>query len=818
MSNVVDFDAPGSLPVDGDPEVALVKQVHNDFRAADDHSKDWRAEAREDYGFYSGDQWDDNDRVELEDQDRPAVTFNRVGTIVDAITGIETNNRQEARYIPRTMGDVQPNEMFSSVASWAEDLSDTEDEESDAFHDLVVCGMGWAETRMDYSMDPEGRLIPAERIDPLEMWWDPSAKKKNLSDRRWCAHVKSMPKREAISMWPQLEEQDPQAQSAPWDGFFDGDDEGVREHTYPQDAYDLLTKARDTGKRDIVRICQYQYVEYQSVVSLMQPQSGGKIDDIEVETYERLREDFEREGWQATRPRRKASYRQAFLAGHILLEDGEAPDPGGFSIHSITGKRERNKNYWRGAVRNMVSPQRWSNKFMSTILEYLNSNAKGGVIAEQDAFEDSRKAEDNWARPDGIIWASSGAVRDGKIMPKPISQIPPQMEAMFQFSVQSIRDVGGANLELLGMADRQQPGVLEYQRKQSAVAILAHLFDGLRKYRKARARCVLEFIRRYVPEGTIVEVVGEDGANSKYLPFVKDPNTEVYDVIIDDAPTSPNQKERVFGVLSGMMPGLLQAGIPIPPEILDYSPLPSGLVEKWKQLISKPPSPEQQQQTRMAMEGMAAETEKDEADAEKKRAEAVKALAQATGVDKGLDLQGGNEGGLGPAEILAMAKLEDSRAERERKQDAADRERAIDWQRDEAQRDLDYEKLQVEREKIEASRSDGEAVAPTGGIVMTSDGNAISETLETIAGSVNEALGRVTDVLEDLSEGQENLADGLAENREAIEQVARRIRASKKFRREGRKISGVDIVAEDGEVLAQQDVERGPNGEMLGVR
>ena len=211
---------------------------------------------------------------------------------------------------------------------------------------------------------------------------------------------------------------------------------------------------------------------------------------------------------------------------------------------------------------------------------------------------------------------------------------------MMSFSVESIRAVSGVNLEFLGMADRDQPGVLEFHRKQAAINVIASFFDGLRKYRKERARCVLHFIREYVPDGKIIRIMGEKGIE-QFVKFVKDPAIEDFDVIVDESPQSPNQRDRTFAILREMIPGLIQAGVPIPPEILDYAPLPSGLVAAWKKMIVErtqgDPAQKQLMQQMAQLETALkqatiskteAEAERAAADAEKKRAEVEKVEAE----------------------------------------------------------------------------------------------------------------------------------------------------------------------------------------------
>src|SRR5690606_2834903 len=102
------------------------------------HVSKWRKEAREDFNFYAGNQWSEEDLNELRAKMRPALTFNRIAPLVNAITGSEINNRREVRYIPREQGDAHANEVLSNAAEWFRDECGAEDEESDAFQDAVI--------------------------------------------------------------------------------------------------------------------------------------------------------------------------------------------------------------------------------------------------------------------------------------------------------------------------------------------------------------------------------------------------------------------------------------------------------------------------------------------------------------------------------------------------------------------------------------------------------------------------------------------------------------------------------------------------------
>ena len=563
----------------------FLRIVKERFREARNHAERWREDAEEDYDFVAGEQWTQSDKAVLEEQLRPVITFNRVQPIIEAISGSEISNRQEVRFIPREMGDVQVNEIVTGAAKWARDMCDAEDEESDAFFDCIVCGMGWTETRLCYEDDPDGNII-IERVDPLEMYWDPAAKKRNLSDARWVMRIREVTRNELRTIWP----------DADIDAGYNWLESAFTGLT-PHDATEAWKYENDQSPnsplQNRIQIVEYQWWQYEPYYRVYNPMTQ-QIENLSQAKFERIEDQIEASGMQYVRMKRRAYYR-LFAAANQILELGPCPCLEDFTYKCITGKRDRNKNLWYGIVRSMKDPQRWANKFFSQILHIINANAKGGLLAEEDAFVNPQKAEEEWARPDSITMLNPGALMKKKVEPKPPAAYPVGVDRMMEFAISSLRDVSGVNLELLGLANREQPGILEAQRKQAGLTILGNMFNSLRRYRKEQGRVLLFFIKTYISDGRLIRINGSN-TQGQYVPLVKLPDTYRYDIIVDDAPTSPNMKEQVWGALSSMMPFLAKMGAPIPPDVLDYLPFPSTLIEKWKAMMvqAQQPSPQAQ--------------------------------------------------------------------------------------------------------------------------------------------------------------------------------------------------------------------------------
>lgn len=551
---------------------------------------DWRAEASLDFGFEAGEQWDAQDKAYLSENNRPCITFNRTKATISAVTGMEVNNRQEVRYIPRTDEDAGITELYTEAARWVRDSCDAEDEESDMFGDDTICGIGFTDTIVKYDDDPDGMIV-IERLDPLQMGWDFASMRKNLVDTRRIWHAPEVDIAKARDMFPDATDTELDAKWLTQNWITDDGQPIDREksrHYWPGNA-----EPKSQREVTIIRIQWYEDEPYYRVAD---PQSG-EVTELTPEKYTKLQGRMKKLGQPLVGVKQKKKhYYQSFI-GSKELDFGDAPSQQDFTLQAVTGYRDHNKRQWYGLVRLMRDPQQWANKFFSTIQHIISTSGKG-ILAEESAFVDPKKAEADWAKPDSVTLMADGAISGERVMPKPGQQLPPGLPQMLEFVVSTIRDVTGINLEVLGLADRDQAASLEAQRRQAAVTILATFFDGLRRYRKKQGRLLLDMIRHYISDGRLIRIVGDDGA--KYLPLVKQEGVVRYDVIVDEAATSPNQKEYTWSVITQLIPTLTTLNLPIQvwEQVIKSSPLPNSASEKiiaaLQEQSKQPPQPDPQ--------------------------------------------------------------------------------------------------------------------------------------------------------------------------------------------------------------------------------
>ena len=602
-------------------EFARLKRL---FRLDREFSAKWRKEAKEDFDFVAGEQWSDDDKEHLRELMRPLVTFNRTATVVNAVSGHEMSNRQEVRYIPREMGDVKPNELLTSAALWFRDQSMADDEDSEAFMAVVIAGMGWTDTTLDYEQEEEG-APKVDELDPLKMYWDRNARKHNLIDAKRVWYAQTLTRTQAQELFPDANPEDLDAKWATPD-----QDEGEVKNQDQERKYQDDSSSEEADDADNITIIHCQYFVPVKAWKVVSP-FDGQTTEMSAEEYKTWQARAKELGLPVVSTELKRSeIRDAWL-GSKILKTGKGLCKDHFRYQCVTGFRDHNKGTFYGLVRGMKDPQRWANKWLSQSMDILNSQAKGGLIVERDFVDDVREFEKNYARPDKPLYVKPGALGQyPKLIPKPQAQFPAGFFQLMEFAIGSIRDVPGVNVEMMGMADRDQPASLEYQRRQSGMIIMQPLLKNLKRFRADCGKVMLYIIQNYLSDGRLIRIVGDEGA--QYVPLMKQADVK-YDIIVDDAPSAPNQKEMVWAMIG-------EHYFELPPELqmvfAEYLPLPSGIIDKIKKAYE---SQGESEQAQLEMQNAKAEVGLKEAQIVKTEAEAQATMAEIGADDPQAELQ-----------------------------------------------------------------------------------------------------------------------------------------------------------------------------------
>jgi hypothetical protein len=452
---------------------------------------------------------------------------------------------------------------------------------------MTICGMGWTCAEMDYEVNPDGDGKVVRR-DPTLMRWDPAARRKNLADRKWTQADYWMTKDAIQERWPDADVEALTALSKPQD------------RKKPHDATEAWKYSKDASGaeqyNDQWRVVHHVERFTQTVFRVADP-FDGKLKSFSKSELDNLDTKLEAIGQpklsdSAQRLQQRVFW-EAWVVGKVVLACGVAKVQKDFQYQAMTCFRERETGFWFGLVRLMIDPQRYANRMASLLMSILSTGAKGGLLYETGAFVNPQKAKKDWARWDSAIELTEGAIAGQKVQPKVPVQLPQGAVDFMQFAITSIRDVTGANIEMLGMRQEDQPGIVEDMRTKAGLTILAGVFDAMRLYRKRQGIVLAEFVTKFLSDGRLIRIWGQQG--QEFIPLVRNPEVTEYDVVVDESPASRDVKEKTYAVLGPMIPGLMQMQVPIPPEVMDYLPIPESLAMQFKkglmQKMQQPPQP-----------------------------------------------------------------------------------------------------------------------------------------------------------------------------------------------------------------------------------
>jgi hypothetical protein len=601
---------------------AYIKRVWAWFKEADTKEHDIREEERDDHAVYAGHQWKEQNLNELVEQKRPALTINYTLPIINAVTGEERLNRQEIKVYGRDEGDEGGADVMSETIRYIMDSCNGEYALSRSFRNCAIGGRGWVGVSFSYDEDPQGK-ISVDKVDPWEIYLDPTSRKEDATDARYLIREKWMTEDEIDANWPgKLEELKATTEA--------NREEGYGEESTPiGDAYrgkgDTKIYDSEKGTWRVLEVLHYEMVAGAIAIN---PDTGA-IEELTEDELEALIEDTEHKKImhaQAMETMHTAEltgampeedafmavqspppddiqhakkpikiFHQGFVAGDVVLERGPNPLRRLKMFHYIPcmGLWDDENENWFGLVRQIKDPQRQHNVEQSAILHWTQVSPKSGWIGPRGSFVDRKRWEDKSANAGFIGEYNPSRGKPERINPP---SIPRHMVELGPARLQSMRDIAGVNMDMMASSQKDSAGVVIEMRRKQAITVLQTLFDNLRLTRRILGEVLIAFIQEYMADDRIIRIVGSGKAN--YLPIAKEIGFGNYDAVIEDAQDTPTDRLQAMHILQTTLPMLLKAGIPIPPDFVDLLPIPKDLKEKWKNhiqmMMGMPPEGSQQ--------------------------------------------------------------------------------------------------------------------------------------------------------------------------------------------------------------------------------
>lgn len=557
--------------------------------------------------FYNADQMTYSDRIQFEDtfgrRKRAMVNFNKVQNNVDGVVGFMAQNRRQAKYIARVNSD-QGQQLYSknmnALYDFHRENTNADQLETDQDLDMFVQGYGAIDTELSYIVGnattmPNGEILK-KKLDTC--YWDPNAKGKNLDDRRWDGYWEDYELQDALSLFQDSEKGDfePVSDEDPSSGGYVFNPYGG--------IYDKIKMANTvewTSKEaEMVRVYKHEWFEYETFYKAENPlytvndpmdamfikmkldMVKSQIKDIgdveskdafefdpvaEILTFDeatkrKLMKEFGPGKIEPIPFKRKAFY-TAVISGKHVFTWFRSICQSGFSIKFKTGTWNKSRKMWMGMVNAMIEPQKYYNKALTELMFTIAANSKGGVMIEEDAVEDIADFESKWAKTDAVIKVTSGALAAGKIQQKTQGAVPTGLEGIIQLADANIA-TNGVDPSFLGQTDNEdQSGIFFKRRIRQVIAKMGRYADSITLYQKADARLNEDLIRIWVEnnQGEWMRITGPDGSD-QFIQIMENMLTPEYDVSIQEAAQSSDEKQETAILLSGIADKLFSANDP----------------------------------------------------------------------------------------------------------------------------------------------------------------------------------------------------------------------------------------------------------------
>lgn len=461
-------------------------------------SRDWYLEAKdsefwkkyipkaeENRGYYVGGkgQWSYDGKYDdweaLAQEGRARVSIDRIGPVIDILTGFEESNRVDLKTEPVGNEDVEDAEVMSWLLKQEQEQTELQEHRSDGFEDALIEGMTCYKWLIDYDEDVRGR-IKLSRLRPgFDVIWDPNWKEYDLSDARYILEWGWYWVEDVVAQHPDHEKRIREALGKLSDVMTgltpkrstDGGASAygiVGDHVVEDLDVERQFYRPEDGK---VLVLEVWYRDYQPFW-VVTDKDTGKVEEFESSEAAKL--------FAKSDPKRLTAIKRArrlIRTGTVLpatrqtLEDGETPhvkDKTNYPYVPEIAKRKGDDIL--GAIDKLKDPQRVDNKRISQALDLAARWLKIRMYYWEGSMTPMAEGTLGDPNADSPIPLRPGYQPPGFLIPQGLSEATSILTTLAGVMESATRE-SGVNAELQGITEKGNAG-------QSGIAIARKQAQG----------------------------------------------------------------------------------------------------------------------------------------------------------------------------------------------------------------------------------------------------------------------------------------------------------------------------------------------------
>ncbi len=441
----------------------LGTQLVKYYEEWEDNTITYRKRAERNRDYYSNSQWTSEEEKALNERNQPIVTMNLLKRTLDALLGLERENRTDPKALPRTPTHQKDAEAMTDAIRFVCDNNDFDQIASSAFGNLLVEGIEGCDIQV---VRKNGRFeIVKTHVNWDRMFWDVHSRRLDFSDAKY----------KGLVIWMDYDDAKDRGKREKWDLDKLEVAMTTQENPHNETHSDKPEYKWNDHKRKRVKIA---YIHYKD---------GGK--------------------WHWA----------YFTKAGVLKGGQEIPYVDEFKIPQSTLEfqsafidRDGNRFAYTDSL---ISPQDEVNKRRSKALHLISVRQTFG---NQKAGIDKEQVRQEMAKPDGHIDIQTGEYgKDfGRI---PTDDMAQGNMAMLSEAKDMFNNIG-ANTSVTGVEDRVMSGRAEIVRQQAGMREFAPVMDAHTSWKKRIYRHDANLIRQYWDGERWVRVT-DDESNMRFVPI-----------------------------------------------------------------------------------------------------------------------------------------------------------------------------------------------------------------------------------------------------------------------------------------------------------